>query len=107
MVAEKSAKKLFSVTLRVWRQAGPSAPGKFVDYPAANVNPDMSFGDLATLLVKVKKALLEIKIKGLDGEAAKAVMKREVAPMLLKVRSPFQRSTRPWATTSRLCDRVA
>ena len=43
MVAEKSSKKLFSVTLRVWRQAGPAAPGKFVDYPATGVSPDMSF----------------------------------------------------------------
>src|SRR3954470_4901522 len=46
MVAATTSKKLFSVTLRVWRQAGPSAPGKFVDYPAANVNPDMSFLEL-------------------------------------------------------------
>jgi succinate dehydrogenase / fumarate reductase, iron-sulfur subunit len=43
MVAEKSSKKLFSVTLRVWRQAGPGQPGKFVDYPATKLNPDMSF----------------------------------------------------------------
>jgi succinate dehydrogenase / fumarate reductase iron-sulfur subunit len=46
MVAEKPSKKLFSVTLRVWRQAGPQAAGKFVEYPAANVNPDMSFLEL-------------------------------------------------------------
>ncbi len=51
----------------------------------ANVNPDMSFGELATLIVKIKKSLLEIKLKGLDGDAAKDVMKREVAPTLLKV----------------------
>jgi len=50
-----------------------------------NVNPDMSFGDLATLCVKVKRALLEIKAKGLDGDAAKEVMKREIAPELMKV----------------------
>ena len=41
-----SAKKLIAVTLRVWRQAGPAAPGKFVDYPAQDVNPDMSFLEL-------------------------------------------------------------
>ena len=46
MVANNSAKKLFSVTLRVWRQAGPAAAGKFVEYPAANVSPDMSFLEL-------------------------------------------------------------
>jgi succinate dehydrogenase / fumarate reductase iron-sulfur subunit len=32
-----------SVTLRVWRQAGPGKPGRFVDYPARNLNPNMSF----------------------------------------------------------------
>ena len=51
----------------------------------ANVNPDMSFGDLAKLCLKVKRALLEIKIKGLEGDPAKEVMKREVAPELIKV----------------------
>ena len=35
--------KTFSVTLRVWRQPGPGKPGKFVEYPASGVNPDMSF----------------------------------------------------------------
>ena len=35
--------KTFSVTLRVWRQPGPGKPGAFVEYPAAGVNPDMSF----------------------------------------------------------------
>src|SRR3954470_23818259 len=46
MVAATTSKKLFSVTLRVWRQAGPTMPGKFVDYPAAEVSPDMSFLEL-------------------------------------------------------------
>ncbi len=32
-----------SVTLRVWRQAGPGEPGRFVDYPAKDLNPNMSF----------------------------------------------------------------
>jgi succinate dehydrogenase / fumarate reductase iron-sulfur subunit len=45
MVAETS-KKLFSVTLRVWRQAGANQPGQFVDYPATGVSPDMSFLEL-------------------------------------------------------------
>ncbi|HPB96904.1 MAG TPA: hypothetical protein PKW66_13385 [Polyangiaceae bacterium] len=31
------------LTLRVWRQAGPNAPGKFEDYQAKDVSPDMSF----------------------------------------------------------------
>lgn len=50
----------------------------------ANVNPDMSFGDLANLLLNLKRALLEIKLRKLEGEAAKEVMRREVAPALLK-----------------------
>jgi succinate dehydrogenase / fumarate reductase iron-sulfur subunit len=32
-----------SITLRVWRQAGPNQPGKFVEYPAKDLNPNMSF----------------------------------------------------------------
>ena len=51
----------------------------------ANVDPEMPIPELVDLCVKVKKALLEIKVKGLDGDAAKEVMKREVAPALLKV----------------------
>jgi len=31
------------VHLKVWRQAGPLAPGRLVDYTADNVSPDMSF----------------------------------------------------------------
>lgn len=45
MVAPSSS-RLFSVTLRVWRQAGADQPGAFVDYPATGVNPDMSFLEL-------------------------------------------------------------
>ncbi len=43
MVADKSSTKNISVTLRVWRQAGPQAEGKFVDYKATDLNPNMSF----------------------------------------------------------------
>jgi succinate dehydrogenase / fumarate reductase iron-sulfur subunit len=32
-----------NLTLHVWRQAGPSAPGKMVVYKATDVSPDMSF----------------------------------------------------------------
>jgi succinate dehydrogenase / fumarate reductase iron-sulfur subunit len=42
MVAEKTQSSI-SVTLRVWRQAGPNALGQFKDYPATNLNPNMSF----------------------------------------------------------------
>ena len=41
MVAETSAKNI-SVTLRVWRQAGPGQPGAFVEYKASDLNPNMS-----------------------------------------------------------------
>jgi succinate dehydrogenase iron-sulfur subunit len=32
-----------NLTLKVWRQAGPSTPGKLVEYQASEINPDMSF----------------------------------------------------------------
>jgi succinate dehydrogenase / fumarate reductase iron-sulfur subunit len=31
------------LTLQVWRQAGPNGPGKFVQYDAPDISPDMSF----------------------------------------------------------------
>lgn len=43
MVAPASSSKLISITLRVWRQAGPQQAGKFVDYTAKGLNPNMSF----------------------------------------------------------------
>ncbi len=42
MVAPSPSAKLISVTLRVWRQAGAGQPGKFVEYKAENLNPNMS-----------------------------------------------------------------
>ncbi len=32
-----------NLTLHVWRQDGPGAPGGFVTYPAPDISPDMSF----------------------------------------------------------------
>lgn len=32
-----------TLKLRVWRQKGPDAPGRLVDYRAENISPDMSF----------------------------------------------------------------
>jgi succinate dehydrogenase / fumarate reductase iron-sulfur subunit len=32
-----------TVTLKIWRQAGPDQPGRLVDYTADNVSTDMSF----------------------------------------------------------------
>jgi len=45
MVAAGSPKTI-SVTLRVWRQAAPNQAGRFVDYPARDVSPNMSFLEL-------------------------------------------------------------
>ena len=42
MVAATSSTKLISVTLRVWRQAGPGHAGSFVSYQGTNLNPNMS-----------------------------------------------------------------
>src|SRR4051812_5103905 len=43
MVAENTSTSSLSITLRVWRQAGPKSAGKFVDYAAKDLNPNMSF----------------------------------------------------------------
>lgn len=32
-----------NLKLKIWRQKGPQAEGKMVDYPANNISPDMSF----------------------------------------------------------------
>jgi succinate dehydrogenase / fumarate reductase, iron-sulfur subunit len=42
MVADNTLKFL-SITLRVWRQAGPEQAGKFVEYAAKDLSPNMSF----------------------------------------------------------------
>src|SRR5689334_7273643 len=31
------------LNLKIWRQAGPAAPGRLVDYTADDISPDMSF----------------------------------------------------------------
>ena len=51
----------------------------------ANVDPEMDPKLFLELCVKVKKALLEIHLKGLDSAEAKEILKREVAPALWKV----------------------
>ena len=45
MVAENPG-SLLSVTLRVWRQAGPGRAGRFAEYPAKDLDPNMSFLEL-------------------------------------------------------------
>ena len=36
--------------LRIWRQTGPNAPGKFEDYELSDVSPDMSFLEMIDVL---------------------------------------------------------
>src|SRR5512140_2442425 len=38
------------IKLTVWRQAGPNAPGRFVDYELDDVSPDMSFLEMLDTL---------------------------------------------------------
>src|SRR6478672_5372909 len=50
------------LNLKIWRQAGPTAPGRLEDYTADNVSPDMSFLEMLdvvneSLVVKGKDAI--------------------------------------------------
>src|ERR671939_103795 len=38
------------LTVRIWRQAGPTAPGRFETHQAENVDPDMSFLEMLDVL---------------------------------------------------------
>ena len=38
------------ITLKIWRQDGPSAPGKMVTYQHDDVSPDMSFLEMLDVL---------------------------------------------------------
>lgn len=39
-----------SLTLRIWRQAGPDQPGRMVSYQVTDVDPDMSFLEMLDVL---------------------------------------------------------
>jgi succinate dehydrogenase / fumarate reductase iron-sulfur subunit len=39
-----------NLTLKVWRQKDAKDPGRMVDYPAANVSPDMSFLEMLDMV---------------------------------------------------------
>ncbi len=39
-----------TLNLRVWRQAGPDAPGRLVDYRVEGIHPDMSFLEMLDVL---------------------------------------------------------
>ena len=49
------------------------------------MDPDTDPKELLSLFLKIKKVLLEIKLKNMDSAAAKALMKEELAPALFKV----------------------
>jgi succinate dehydrogenase / fumarate reductase iron-sulfur subunit len=38
------------LTLRIWRQAGPDAPGRMVEYQVDDITPDMSFLEMLDVL---------------------------------------------------------
>jgi succinate dehydrogenase / fumarate reductase, iron-sulfur subunit len=38
------------LTVRIWRQAGPDAPGRMVEYPVDNITPEMSFLEMLDVL---------------------------------------------------------
>ena len=39
-----------NITVRVWRQAGPTAPGDMVSYPLSDISEDMSFLEMLDVL---------------------------------------------------------
>lgn len=51
----------------------------------ANIDPDAAPKDLVKLCLKIKKVLLEIKVKNLNSAEAKALMRDELGDQLMKV----------------------
>jgi len=45
-----SSKKKLSLTLKVWRQAGPQSRGEFREYKLHGISPDMSFLEMLDIL---------------------------------------------------------
>lgn len=62
---------------------GPIPEGTPVNL-LGNLNPEADPAQLVALLVRIKKALLEIRHKNLDSAAARELLKTDVAPALLK-----------------------
>ena len=60
---------------------GPIPAGTPVNL-LANLNPDADPAKLAGIFLRIKKALVEIKLRKLDSHAARELMKRDVAPAL-------------------------
>ena len=49
-VDHSSDKRGMNLTLRVWRQNGPTAKGKMVTYKVTDISPDMSFLEMLDVL---------------------------------------------------------
>jgi len=64
-------------------RVGPIPEGTPINL-LANIGPEMDPKDFVELCLKVKKTLLEIKLKNLDKVAAKELLKKDVAPALFK-----------------------
>jgi len=52
-----------NLTLRVWRQSGPDAPGRFETYEATDVSPDSSFLEMLDLVNEALIAAGEVPIE--------------------------------------------
>jgi succinate dehydrogenase / fumarate reductase iron-sulfur subunit len=90
MVAESSTKTF--VTLRVWRQAGPEAARQFVDYPAKNLNPNMSFLEMLDVVND------ELTRQGRGADRVRARLPRRHLRHLLAARSTASRTARARAS---------
>jgi hypothetical protein len=62
-------------------RVGPIPAGTPVNL-LANLNPDADVTKLASVFIRIKKAIAEIKLRNLDANAARELMKRDVAPAL-------------------------
>jgi hypothetical protein len=60
---------------------GPIPAGTPVNL-LANLNPDSDVTKLAGIILRIKKAVAEIKLRNLDSNAARDLMRRDVAPAL-------------------------
>lgn len=60
---------------------GPIPAGTPVNL-LANLNPDSDVKKLAGIFLRIKKAVAEIKLRNLDSNAARELMRRDVAPAL-------------------------
>jgi hypothetical protein len=64
------------IRLRVWRQPGPNAPGKLVDYAAEDVSPDMSFLELLDVVPATLPADPRLRMGRIELRALLMTVKR-------------------------------